>query len=56
MDKFLKTKRGLEYLLETSPSNMGVITAIKKAKNDYCDAENDELMRHAEDMYGTGWL
>lgn len=56
MENFLKTKRGLEYLLETSPSDMPVETAIKKAEDDYRDAENEELMRQAEDMYGAGWL
>ena len=29
MEKFLKTKKGLEYLLETFPSNMLVLDAIK---------------------------
>ena len=33
MEKFLKTKKGLEYLLETFPSNMPVSIAIKKATN-----------------------
>ena len=56
MENFLKTKRGLEYLLETSPSDMHVEDAIAKAKQDYQDAENEELMRQAEDMYGAGWL
>ena len=35
MQNFLKTKRGLEYLLETSPSDMPVSTAIQKAEDDY---------------------
>lgn len=35
MNEFLKTKRGLEYLLETSPSDMPVSTAIQKAEDDY---------------------
>jgi hypothetical protein len=35
MENFLKTKRGLEYLLETSPSDMPVTTAIQKAEDDY---------------------
>jgi hypothetical protein len=56
MENFLKTKRGLEYLLETSPSDMRAEDAVAKAKQDYQDAENDELMRQAEDMYGAGWL
>ena len=30
MEEFLKTKKGLEYLLETFPSDMSVIDAIKK--------------------------
>lgn len=30
MEKFLKTKKGLEYLLETFPSDMPVQTAISK--------------------------
>lgn len=56
MENFLKTKRGLEYLLETSPSDRPIEAAIQKAEEDYRDAENDELMRQAEDMYGAGWL
>jgi len=54
MEDFLKTKRGLEYLLETSPSDMPVLTAVQKAKDDYRDAENDYLMRQAEDTYCHG--
>lgn len=54
MDEFLKTKGGLEYLLETSPSDMRAEDAVQKAKDDYQDAENDELMRQAED--GAGYL
>lgn len=38
---FLKTKKGLEYLLETSPSDMLVITAINKAVTDFEYAENN---------------
>ena len=30
MEEFLKTKKGLEYLLETFPSNISLIDAIKK--------------------------
>ena len=30
MNDFLKTKKGLEYLLETFPNNMPVQTAISK--------------------------
>ena len=30
MEEFLKTKKGLEYLLETVPSDMSVRDAIKK--------------------------
>ena len=56
MDKFLQTKKGLEYLLETSPSDMKVEDAVQKAKDDYRDAENDYLMHQAEDMYGAGYL
>lgn len=56
MESFLKTHKGLEYLLETSPSDMRAEDAVAKAKQDYQDAENDELMRQAEDMYGAGWL
>ena len=55
MDKFLQTKKGLEYLLETSPSDMPVDIAISKAKRDYEDAEN-EAARQAEDMFGAGYL
>jgi hypothetical protein len=32
MDKFLGTKKGLEYLLETFPSDMFVIDAINEAE------------------------
>jgi hypothetical protein len=35
MNEFLKTKRGLEYLLETSPSDMPVATAVQKAEDEY---------------------
>lgn len=56
MEDFLKTKRGLEYLLETSSSDRRIEDAVAKAKQDYQDAENEELMRQAEDMYGAGWL
>lgn len=45
MEKFLKTKKGLEYLLETFPPDMRTEDAVAKAKQDYQDAENDELMR-----------
>lgn len=33
MSNFLKTKKGLEYLLETFPSDMPVQTAIFKYNN-----------------------
>ena len=56
MDKFLKTHKGLEYLLETSPSDMRAEDAVAKAKQDYQDAENDYLEQQAENMYGAGWL
>ena len=56
MENFLKTREGLAYLCETSPSDMPVDAAIDKAKLDYQDAENDYLMRQAEDMYGAGYL
>ena len=55
MDKFLQTKRGLEYLLETSPPDMRAEDAVTKAKRDYEDAEN-EAARQAEDMFGAGYL
>lgn len=48
MNEFLKTKRGLEYLLETSPSDMPVDTAINKAVDDYCRSEVEEQ--------AAGWL
>lgn len=54
MDEFLSTKRGLEFLLETSPSDMSVIDAIDKAKTDFNDAEN-EYQRQVEEQAG-GWL
>ena len=56
MENFLKTHRGLEYLLETSPSDMRAEDAVTKAKQDYQDAEHDYLESKAEDMYGAGWL
>ena len=33
MNNYLKTKKGLEYLLETFPSDMPVQTAISKYNN-----------------------
>jgi len=48
MNEFLKTKRGLEYLLETSPSVMGVIPAIEKATDDYYRSQVEEQE--------AGWL
>lgn len=33
MNDFLKTKKGLKYLLETFPSDMPVSIAIKKVTN-----------------------
>lgn len=33
MNNYLKTKKGLEYLLETFPSDMPVSIAIKKVTN-----------------------
>ena len=40
MEKFLKTKKGLEYLLETFPSDMSVLDAIKKYYEDYQTSSN----------------
>lgn len=54
MKDFLKTRKGLEYLLETSPSDMSVVDAIKKAETDFNDAEN-EYQRQVEEQAG-GWL
>ena len=48
MDKFLKTQKGLEYLLETSPSDMCIIDAIEKAEDDYYRSEAEEQ--------AAGWL
>lgn len=48
MEDFLKTKRGLEYLLETSPSDMPISTAIEKAVDDYNRAQIEEQE--------AGWL
>jgi hypothetical protein len=48
MNDFLKTKKGLEYLLETSPSNMSVSTAIEKATDDYYRSQVEEQE--------AGWL
>lgn len=48
MNEFLKTKRGLEYLLETSPPDMGVIPAIEKAEDDY--------YRSLAEEQEAGWL
>ena len=54
MMDFLKTRKGLEYLLETSPSDMSVVDAINKAETDFNDAEN-EYQRQVEEQAG-GWL
>lgn len=35
MENFLKTKKGLEYLLETFPPEMSPVDAISKATDDY---------------------
>ena len=56
MENFLKTKRGLAYLCETSPSDMPVDKAVEKAVQDYEDAYNDYLEEQAENLYGAGWL
>jgi hypothetical protein len=48
MDKFLQTKKGLEYLLETSPSDMSVDTAVNKAVDDYYRSQVEEQ--------AAGWL
>ena len=48
MENFLKTKEGLEYLLETSPSDMPVSTAIEKATDDYYRSQVEEQE--------AGWL
>ena len=48
MNEFLKTRKGLEYLLETSPSNMPVETAVQKAEDDYYRSEVEEQ--------AAGWL
>ena len=48
MEDFLKTKRGLEYLLETSPSDMSVSKAIEKATDDYYRSQVEEQE--------AGWL
>lgn len=48
MEDFLKTKEGLAYLIETSPSDMPVITAIEKAVDDYNRAQVEEQE--------AGWL
>lgn len=48
MNEFLKTKKGLEYLLETFPSNMPVTTAIQKAEDDYYRSQVEEQE--------AGWL
>ena len=48
MNNFLKTQRGLEYLLETSPPDMGVITAVEKAEDDY--------YRSLAEEQEAGWL
>lgn len=48
MNDFLKTQRGLEYLLETSPPDMPVSTAIEKAEDDY--------YRSLAEEQEAGWL
>ena len=35
MENFLKTRKGLEYLLRTSSSDMSVIDAIDKAEANF---------------------
>lgn len=40
MEEFLKTKKGLEYLLETFPSNILVVDAISKYYEDYQTSSN----------------
>ena len=42
MNEFLKTKKGLEYLLETFPSDMCIIDAIGKAEDDYYRSQVEE--------------
>ncbi len=42
MEKFLKTHKGLEYLLETSPQDMCIIDAIQKAEDDYYRSKAEE--------------
>lgn len=42
MGDFLKTRKGLEYLLETSPSDMAVVDAIAKYEQDLKDSEHGE--------------
>ena len=54
MESFLSTREGLKYLLETSPSDMPVVDAIAKAKQDFEDA-NNEYQRQIEEEKG-GWL
>lgn len=48
MNDFLKTRKGLEYLLETFPSDMSVSTAINKAEDDYYRSQVEEQ--------AAGWL
>lgn len=40
IEEFLKTKKGLEYLLETFPSSMSVLDAISKYYEDYQTSSN----------------
>lgn len=40
IEEFLKTKKGLEYLLETFPSNMSVLDVISKYYEDYQTSSN----------------
>jgi hypothetical protein len=43
MSEFLKTKKGLEYLLETSPSDMSPIDAIEKYHSDLKESQRMEF-------------
>ena len=40
IEEFLKTKKGLEYLLKTFPSSMSVLDAISKYYEDYQTSSN----------------
>lgn len=54
MENFLKTHRGLEYLLETSPQDMCIIDAIQKAEDDYYRSKAEEEASYIQSERASG--